>query len=131
MENQYPTSQTTFFRNEITPEGFIKKETLMAQNIYSCFQFAKIVVTKVEEIQAGKSRIILVADDEPLTFKLIEEFFHDADLACNILKAPNGSIAFTMAMSENPDLIITDWLMPELDGLDLIKHLKATPQTKD
>jgi CheY-like chemotaxis protein len=130
MENHYPTNRPPFFRKEIATNDLIKQEALMSQNIYSCFELAKMVVTKVNEIEI-KKKVILVADDEPLTFKLIEEFFQDANLPYYILQAPNGTIAYDIAVSKNPDLIITDWLMPELNGLDLIKHLKADPKTKD
>ena len=103
----------------------------MSRNIYSCFQLAKMIVTKVKEIETQKKKTILVADDEPLTFGLIEEFFHEANLSCNILRASTGRTAYAIAASRMPDLIITDWLMPELNGLDLIKQLKANPQTRD
>jgi len=53
--------------------------------------------------------VILVVDDEPLTFRLIEEFFQDANLLCHILPASNGNTAYSIALSKKPDLIITDW----------------------
>jgi len=130
MENYYPIDRPPFLGKDIATKDF-KQETLMSQNIYSCFQLAKVIVTKVEKMESKKKKVILVADDEPLTFRLIEEFFQDANLPCHILAAPNGTIAYAAAVSKKPDLIITDWLMPELDGLELIKQLKANPQTKD
>jgi len=131
MENHYVTNRPPFPGKEIKTKDFMNQESLMSQNIYSCFQFAKMVVTKVEEIETKKSKAVLVADDEPLTFKLIDEFFKDANLPCHILQASNGNMAYAMATSKKPDLIITDWLMPGLNGLDLIKQIKANPQTRD
>jgi CheY-like chemotaxis protein len=128
MENHYVTNRPPFLRKNRTKD-LISQETLMSRNIYSCFQLAKMVVTKVKEI--GTKNVILVADDEPLTFNLIEKFFQDANLLCHILPASNGNMAYAIAVSKKPDLIITDWLMPELNGLDLIEQLKANPQTRD
>ena len=131
MENHYVTNRPPFLGKDIKTKDLINQETLMSRNIYSCFQLAKMVVTKVQAIETKKKKVILVADDEPLTFRLIEEFFQDANLLCDILPAANGKIALAIAVSKKPDLIITDWLMPELDGLDLIEQLKADPQTRD
>jgi len=103
----------------------------MPRNIHAYFQLAKMIVTKVREIETEKQKIILVADDEPLTFSLIEDFFEAANLPYKILKAATGRVAYAIAVEQIPDLIITDWIMPELDGLSLIKQLKANPQTKD
>jgi PAS domain S-box-containing protein len=108
-----------------------KHEPLIPRNIHSSFQFAKMIVTKVEQIDRGKRKIILVADDEPLTFELINEFFNDANLNCKIIKAETGRKAYNLAVEEIPDLIISDWIMPEFDGPDLIKKLKANPATEN
>lgn len=131
MESHYVTNRLPFSGKEIKTKDLMNEETVMSRNIYSCFQFAKMVVTKVEEIETKKSKVVLVADDEPLTFKLIDEFFKDANLPCRILQASNGSMAYAMATTKMPDLVITDWLMPGLNGLDLVGQLKANPLTKD
>ncbi len=130
MENQhYIPHRPLFYGKEITPMNFVSHE--VSRNIYSCFQLAKLVVAKVKEIETKKRKTILVADDEPLTFDLIEEFFQDANLFCNIIPASTGRVAYNMAVSKRPDLIITDWLMPGLNGLELIEQLKANPETRD
>jgi putative two-component system response regulator len=109
----------------------MNQEMMTSRNIYSSFQLAKMVVTKVNEIEAKEKKVILVADDEPLTFKIIDEFFQNANFPFHMLQAPNGKKAYTIALSQKPDLIITDWFMPELNGLELIKQLKANPLTRD
>lgn len=100
-------------------------------NIHSSFQLAKMIVTKVEQIDRGAQKVILIADDEPLTFELIAEFFGDANLDCKIIRADTGRKAYNLALEETPDLIISDWIMPEFDGPDLIKKLKANPATEN
>lgn len=105
--------------------------TSLPGNLSSFFHVAKRIVTRVEEIEQPGSKLILVADDEPLTFELIKEFFNDANLHYKILKAETGRSAYDLAVKELPDLIITDWIMPEFDGPDLIKKLKANPATEN
>ncbi len=74
---------------------------------------------------------ILIVDDEPdyleATFELISNEYAQS----KVLTAVNGKVAFEIASKKIPDLIITDWEMPLLDGLELIKQLKAQPSTAD
>lgn len=46
-----------------------------------------------------------------------------------ILEAPNGKVAYELAISELPDLIITDIVMPEMTGLELCSRLKENLNT--
>jgi|GEM_PF-1135946 len=132
METQRcPNAQSQFSGKNLETGFHIANEALMARNIQSYFQLAKMIVTKVSDIETKNRKIILVADDEPLTFRLVEEYIEDANLPCDILPATTGLAAYNIAVSKAPDLIITDWLMPELNGLDLIRRLKTNPKTKD
>jgi DNA-binding response OmpR family regulator len=47
-----------------------------------------------------------------------------------VLEAANGQIAFAIAMEHQPDLILSDIMMPGLDGFGLLKVLRASPQTR-
>lgn len=111
--------------------GSFDRETILSKTIHSYFQLARMVIDKADEIEKRDDKVILIADDEPLTFELISEYFKDADLPYKILKAETGSAAYKIASTEFPDLIITDWLMPVYDGLDLIKKLKNHPRTRE
>ena len=46
-----------------------------------------------------------------------------------IVIARNGREAVELAAREKPDLIVMDVIMPEMDGLTALKHLKASPDT--
>lgn len=48
-----------------------------------------------------------------------------------VLKACNGQEGLEMALKENPDLIICDIMMPEINGFDLIKLLKQETSLKN
>ena len=74
---------------------------------------------------------ILVVDDSQDNLKTISSFLKESELSLSILKAPNGKIACTLAEKKLPDLIILDWEMPEMDGIETLKCLKSNESTKD
>jgi len=78
-----------------------------------------------------KNYSILIVDDSPDNLETIIEYLSKSELSLTILKAPNGKIACKLAEKKHPDLIITDWEMPEMDGIETIKHLKSQKKTKD
>ena len=72
---------------------------------------------------------ILVVDDEPLNVKLC-----DATLSFegyDIIKAYNGQQALKKVDEGHPDLIILDIMMPDIDGIEVTRRLKADAETKD
>ena len=67
---------------------------------------------------------ILVVDDEvelrTLLRKVLTRRGHD------VIEAENGSVAISMVeQGEKPDLIITDIFMPDTDGIEVLRHLRA------
>jgi two-component system, chemotaxis family, chemotaxis protein CheY len=44
---------------------------------------------------------------------------------CSALEAGNGQEALKVVEAESPDLILSDWNMPEMNGLELLKELKG------
>jgi CheY-like chemotaxis protein len=70
-----------------------------------------------------KPKKVLVADDNQIILKLVRHILEsDGHL---VISAENGLKALKMAMQEKPDLIVTDYLMPKMDGIELTKKLKA------
>lgn len=76
-----------------------------------------------EDTQA-KRKILIVEDNEEL-LRLLSNLLKDYTIiACN-----NGSKALEKTLEIVPDLIISDIIMPELNGLDLCKAIKTEPST--
>ena len=113
----------------MTNNNHVSQGVTLPEKIGSVFNFAKAIVEQVENVELTKTKKILVADDEPLTFELIDEFLKNAKLRFKILTADTGRKAYELTVSEMPDLVITDWIMPEFDGPHLIKKLKANSTT--
>jgi len=72
---------------------------------------------------------ILVVDDEPANIEIIIQNFLYTKF--QMLAAMNGEMAVMLAETSRPDLIILDWHMPGMSGLDVIKELKSKENTKD
>ena len=48
-----------------------------------------------------------------------------------VISAENGADAFDLACEEKPDIIVTDFQMPVMTGLELVEKLRQCDQTKD
>lgn len=69
---------------------------------------------------------ILVVDDEPLARKKLTH--HLRRLGYEVLEAADGAAALSLARQEVPDLMIVDWIMPEVDGPTVCEILKRDPK---
>ena len=69
---------------------------------------------------------ILIVDDSRAMRMIVVRTMRQAGLAGHdILEAENGREAFDLARSEDFDLILSDWNMPELSGIELLRALRA------
>ena len=68
---------------------------------------------------------ILVVEDDFVTWKLEQMILEKAGY--EVYLAENGLAAIELLERERADLILTDLLMPEMSGIELLKHLKSDP----
>jgi len=78
-----------------------------------------------------KSYKILIANDQTVDFLVISSYIRLTNEDIEIIRAENGLIAYNKAKKFSPDLIIMDWEMPVLNGIEAIEKLKADDATKD
>jgi type IV pilus assembly protein PilB len=71
---------------------------------------------------------ILVADDNQIVLKILRNLLESENYL--VLTAENGLEALKLAIKERPDLVITDFLMPEMDGLALVRKLRSQLSTR-
>lgn len=77
-------------------------------------------------------KTILVVDDDPLNIKLFDEILMEEGKAnFEILNANNGLNGLRIARKTLPHIIITDWHMPEMNGIELIRELKKEESTQE
>jgi DNA-binding response OmpR family regulator len=72
---------------------------------------------------------VLVVDDEPTIRQLLE--INLLAEGIHVAAVPDGFSARRAALDDPPDLIILDVMMPGLDGLELLRELRADPRTAD
>lgn len=71
---------------------------------------------------------ILIVDDEPLNIEVLSETIEELG---DVLFATSGQAAIDLCVAQKPDIILLDVMMPEMDGYEVCKQLKALPETKD
>ena len=72
-------------------------------------------------------KTILVADDESHILHVVSLKLRNAGF--RVVTARDGAEALEMAQAEHPDLLITDYHMPQLSGIELCQKLKQDPAT--
>jgi CheY-like chemotaxis protein len=72
---------------------------------------------------------ILLVDDEPELLELYTEVLEQMDH--RVITAHNGSEALELAHSRRPDLVVTDWQMPRMDGVELCERLVQDEELHD
>jgi DNA-binding response OmpR family regulator len=71
---------------------------------------------------------ILIVDDEP-RIRLALEYNLRRD-GFEVFTARDGFEGLNMALDMKPDLILLDWMMPEMNGIDVLRKLKLDPATE-
>lgn len=71
---------------------------------------------------------ILIVDDEPALREVLAYNMQSAGY--EVVQAASGEEALVLVQEVAPDLIVLDWMMPNLSGIELCRQLKARPQTR-
>ncbi|MDP9146196.1 MAG: response regulator, partial [Acidobacteriota bacterium] len=74
-------------------------------------------------IDAARELQILVVDDSPVSRKLVEHALEDGPYS--LLFARSGREAMDLFARYRPSIVISDWMMPDLCGLDICQRLRA------
>jgi CheY-like chemotaxis protein len=74
-------------------------------------------------------KTILVVDDEFALVESLADLLEDAGY--RVVSAANGKDGFERAEKEKPDLIVTDFMMPIADGMELIRSVRSSPACRN
>lgn len=75
-----------------------------------------------------KSATVLVADDNDDLRRYLYELL---SLRYNVLTAGDGLSAYELAIAKQPDLVLSDIMMPKMSGIELCRHIKSNETTKN
>jgi len=79
--------------------------------------------------QPDEERVVLVVDDDPNALDLLARTLQGAGV--RVVTASDGREALRLARSLAPAAITLDVMMPDMDGWEVLRELKADPQTQD
>ncbi len=72
-------------------------------------------------------KTILIVDDKLNTLRLLTDYLSENSF--RVVTAPNGREALYVARHEKPDLVLLDLMMPEMDGLEFMRHFRKERNT--
>lgn len=68
---------------------------------------------------------ILIVEDDDINRKLLASILKTIGFK-NIAEADNGKTAWQVLQEQPIDLVLTDWMMPEMDGLELLQQIRKS-----
>jgi CheY-like chemotaxis protein len=80
-------------------------------------------------LPSGDRPVVLIVDDDPEALELVRDYLTGFD--CEIVATADAAQALEVAQAVVPAAVITDLMMPGMDGWELIKTLKHEPRTAD
>ncbi|WP_298465807.1 response regulator [uncultured Erythrobacter sp.] len=84
--------------------------------------------TPVDEVRQAKAKVCLIVDDSRVIRKVSSKIVKS--LGYVPIEAQDGQEALSRCNQAMPELILTDWNMPEMDGIEFVKQLRAIPTPK-
>ncbi|MHC4619785.1 MAG: response regulator [Planctomycetota bacterium] len=76
----------------------------------------------------GEKKVLVVDDEIHIVHVVAIKLRNNG---YEVITAANGAEAFELACSEKPDILVTDFQMPVMGGLELVGKIRRTPTTKD
>jgi DNA-binding response OmpR family regulator len=81
-----------------------------------------------EELRAIMGKVVVI-DDEPFILMMIEDKLRRSGIEVITLRESRNAVS--VIKKEKPDLVILDWMMPEMSGIEVCRIVKTTPELRD
>ena len=72
-------------------------------------------------------KTVLVVDDSRIMRNIVKNTFSELKIPCQFLEAKNGKKAYHLLETNPVSLILLDWNMPEMDGMEFLQKVRAMP----
>lgn len=72
---------------------------------------------------------VLIAEDDPVSRRLLESFLHEWGYEV-VITADGGAAWEAMLNPDAPNLVISDWMMPNMTGIELCTHIRAMKKSR-
>ncbi|MDL2255936.1 response regulator, partial [Parabacteroides sp. OttesenSCG-928-K15] len=108
----------------LLPDTEIQPEHIVREELPPLKEKTQEALSFIEKVEEKQKPVVLVVDDDEdirqyLQQKLQQEY--------KIILASNGKEGFDLLQKQTPHLIISDVIMPEMNGIEFCKQVKATP----
>ncbi|MFO1459120.1 MAG: hybrid sensor histidine kinase/response regulator [Verrucomicrobiota bacterium] len=80
-------------------------------------------------LPAPHDSVILVVDDVPQNIQVVGTLLRESGYS--VMPATSGTAALQRVQKKVPDLVLLDLMMPDMDGVEVCRHLKADPVTRE
>ncbi|MCW3788288.1 substrate-binding domain-containing protein [Plebeiibacterium sediminum] len=119
-----PLGKKHFAQDEILSDAKMKEHPVMV-DFTEFEQSDKLIedITKETSNTEGEKPLLLIVEDEPDIRKYIKSCF--SSTMYSIMEAKNGKEGLKLVETEGPDIIISDVMMPVMDGLELTRKVKS------
>ncbi|MGM9791548.1 MAG: two-component regulator propeller domain-containing protein [Candidatus Cryptobacteroides sp.] len=128
-----PGGETVFELNLLLNSGHFPKEALTESAKEGDLPDAKKLeglfedeIPRIQPNVVTREHTVLIVDDND---SLRNYFCQFLSLKYNVLIAKNGQEAYERAIADQPDIILSDVVMPVMDGLELCSRIKGNPET--
>jgi len=112
----------TLGESELASDEVHSGGTLVAPSLLLGAGVVEVEETAVE--LAPSELCVLAVDDDPRMLRLLEH--HLKAGGYRVLTAPDGETALQIVLDQSPHILLTDWLMPGMNGGELLRALRAT-----
>lgn len=69
---------------------------------------------------------VLIADDSRVMRQIVVRTLRQAGYSWDVVEAADGAQALDMITADEPDLVLSDWNMPHMSGIELLRSLRAS-----
>ncbi|MDR0409708.1 MAG: response regulator [Spirochaetaceae bacterium] len=70
---------------------------------------------------------VLIVDDSKIMRNIVKNTFDKLGYKCDYIEADNGLTALQLLTSHDISLVLLDWNMPQLSGIDFLRKVRAVP----
>jgi two-component system chemotaxis response regulator CheY len=70
-------------------------------------------------------KTVMVVDDSRVMRNIVKKIFEELKMPIQFLEAPDGEKALQILLNNQVDLVLLDWNMPNLSGIDFLKQVRA------
>ena len=120
-----PVSKSTFNNNEIIDSLYADKNFIAPLRTIHDIEETEFQKIESTEQKSDKPSVLIIEDNSDVRLYIREEIRNDY----KILEAENGKEGLEVACSNHVDLIVSDIMMPEMDGLELCRQIKTNLDT--